>query len=302
MENIGDKVTRQILIAKSEKAAELIKAKNDPYYREALKLRDALLGNWNKLQKEAINEAIRKIVKGSGKLTKREFNKILKRLGKVLGVNMAAGVDTAVAEIMEKTYSIGQADVTQAAISFNLVDEKALTWLHENHLYWIGKHYDNALNDKIKGIADEIIKEGLGREEAGKLFAKKLGDEFSRSKYYWEAFSNHAVTRAREFGKTEGYVKSGTIVIEIRAVLDHRTSPICREMHGRKIEVSKLVKLRDKIINAKDPEAVKEIDKWRTVDDIKGLPDEKLPLSMAMPPYHFGCRTTTVKYITQTPI
>ncbi len=65
-------------------------------------------------------------------------------------------------------------------------------------------------------------------------------------------------------------------------------------MHGRIISVEEAVALRDALINAKDPEEVKQIAPWRKPEEIEGKPTRKLPKGMALPPYHFNCRTRTV--------
>ncbi len=278
-----------------EKAEIIVKAKKNKFDNLRRKLSNLLLIEWDKRSKEVLDEFLRELSLSDTNLTKKEINERLKRIGQILGVNFAAGVDTGVNKILFDTYRIAQTDQLGVIPKFNLTDRRALKWLHENHIYWIGTYYDRILNKKIKSVADEVIKEGLSRKEAGKRLKDKFKDEFKKSRYYWEGLSNHAVTRAREFGHTEAYVKAGIIEVEIVAVMDNRTTPICREMNGKIIPVKRMVELRDKIISAKNPEQVKKIDKWLDVKDVKGKDGEDLPLSASMPPYHFGCRTTTSK-------
>ncbi len=107
-------------------------------------------------------------------------------------------------------------------------------------------------------------------------------------------FANHVVTRSRESGRVDGYERAGVEYLQIRAVLDHRTSCICRNLHGRIIEVDKARRLRARLMDAKSPEDVKEIAPWVPCDGVKGKRSSELPEHLALPPYHFGCRTRTV--------
>lgn len=280
-------------IQSARRSIEILKA--DEYDKIAITLRDLLLAKVRYQQREALKDVLRYLGRNEGKITRAELKRILKRLENVMGINLATNVDGAVLDAVTDAYQTSQNEILGLYPTFSLVDEAAIEWQHTNHLYWIGEYYHSELNEKMKSLADVVVDEGLGREEAGALFRDTLR-EYSQQKHYWENLSNHITTRAREFGRVSAYEYAEYEYLEVVAVLDHRTSSVCRRMDGVKIPVSRAVKLRDKMIESKDPEEIKEIDKWYTYDELKDVPDEKLPLSMSLPPYHFGCRTRTVAY------
>ena len=59
-----------------------------------------------------------------------------------------------------------------------------------------------------------------------------------KSDQYWELFADQAIVRSRELGRISGYEQVRTKTVRFKAVLDGRTTVICRKMHGRIIEVS----------------------------------------------------------------
>ena len=143
----------------------------------------------------------------------------------------------------------------------------------------------------------------MSREKAGRLFREELGPTLGESQGYWERFANHVVTRATEFGRLDGYLAAGgdgtspISHLRVVAVLDARTSEICRWMHGRVIPVAYAAALRDELMRASDPEDVKRVAPWPRPGDLRGKATSELlqeNLGLAMPPYHFGCRTRTV--------
>jgi hypothetical protein len=69
-------------------------------------------------------------------------------------------------------------------------------------------------------------------------------------------------------------------------------------MHGRIIRVDEAVELRDRLMHARNPEEVKDIAPWFSPDEVDrkivGRRSDDLPNEVALPPYHFNCRTRTV--------
>lgn len=57
-------------------------------------------------------------------------------------------------------------------------------------------------------------------------------------------------TKSREIGRVTGYQRAGIQRVQIRAHLDERTTPCCRQLHGRVIEVQTLVDQRDAYFEA----------------------------------------------------
>jgi SPP1 gp7 family putative phage head morphogenesis protein len=197
-------------------------------------------------------------------------------------------------EIVEETYTISQEAIQKISPTFNLVDYRAMDWLEETNIYWIGKHYDSQVVDRLKKAGYQVIEDGLARDEAGKVLKELFTDQFKKSNSYWEGLSNHIVTQSREFGAIEAYVKAEVTQYRIDAVLDDRTSDICRYLDGTIYEVSKAVEMRDRVMSAATPEASIKIKKWIPYDAKKDDPPDKDLPDFAFPPYHFNCRSRSV--------
>ena len=95
-------------------------------------------------------------------------------------------------------------------------------------------------------------------------------------------------TRARSFGTVEGLVHGGIERLEIVAVMDERTSDICRELNGRIIDVADAVAVRDRLLDAESPEDVKLVTPWISADAAAASSSKDLAAQgVALPSFHF---------------
>ena len=105
--------------------------------------------------------------------------------------------------------------------------------------------------------------------------------------------------RARNYSRVERFSQIGITEVEIVAVLDQRTSPICKLMHGRRVSVETA---REFIKEFTDTDPKEVFDEFKStpkavVDsmDGKATADIVKNQSIKLPPYHpGGCRTTVV--------
>lgn len=120
--------------------------------------------------------------------------------------------------------------------------------------------------------------------------------------------AGHMATKGREIGRVTGYERAGIQKVQMRAHLDERTTPVCRQLHGRVIEVQTLADQRDAYFAASvrgDKLAMADI--WTMHGkgaDLSNVPTRDLS-GVGSPPYHYRCRTITVAYwetATETPL
>lgn len=268
--------------------------RKDKYDRLAAELQDVLLLGWNQATKDAINEVIRAI-KGREKFSREALNRMSRELSIRLGLRFANRIAAPLLEIETATYEVGMKDIIKIKPTFHLVDQRALEMLQRHNIFWVREFFDRQLGEQVEELGRQVIEQGLTREQAGQLYIDAFKGRFqSYSWRYWQGYSNHVVTRSREMGRIEGYVRAGVEFYEVRAVLDYRTTDICREMHGRIIPVKNGVALRDKLIAAESPEEVKEIAPWMKPEQVRGKKSSRLNIGLALPPYHFNCRSRTV--------
>lgn len=79
----------------------------------------------------------------------------------------------------------------------------------------------------------------------------------------------------------------------MHAVMDDRTSAVCRSLNGRVISVSHLTQQRDRILGAKTREQLKDAAAWPQPLN----PTTPLPANVGVPPYHYRCRTTLMAVV-----
>lgn len=269
------------------------------------KLLRILVDGWTDAAEDAVARAVAIVAGGAGDVTPEELAEVLDLVGQRMGPGFAAAVGPAVRESLEASYKLGRnlygRGGQRSSATFGLVDERAVGWLERDATYWVGGRYEKALSADIRaGAAAAILEGGLGRKAAGKELEKVLAgslldERVTGRKGYWEGLAAVVSTRARTFGAIEGMVEAEIEAFEIVAVMDERTSDICREMNGRIIPVSSAVAVRDRIMTAETPEDVKAISPWVSAPLAATKSSAQLASEgVCMPPFHFRCRTTVV--------
>jgi len=259
---------------------------------------ELLLVEWGNGSKAAVKKATALLNAKTGELTKREMAALLKIIPKSLAAKFVTPVAKKLPEIMTRGYKKAKKSL-QAKMIWEEIDDEATAWLYEHHMYWIGNYYDKHVSEYLSNAVAEGMTEGLGREAIG----NKLADFFDdypgvRNKplTYWRGFAANGMNRSRNFGLIQGYTDVGVKQLEVLAILDERTSAICRELNGRIIPVSRAAGQRDALMAAEDPEDVKTIAPWIPVEDVTGKSTRYImDQGVIMPPYHFHCRTTVVE-------
>ena len=266
-------------------------------------------------KKPTIRDLERRYIKICDGFTSREMGKTLKRLlrmvqgGEISASTMAVMLDTVketihaplddlveLDRIRDLAYEIGKDGVKKphgVVNSTELVDQRALEWARKDNKYWIGNHFED-IGDRLREKLPEYIQQGMGSVEAGEQLEQLFGAEYGRNKSYWRGFAASAINRSRTFGEISGYEEAGVATYEILAVMDERTSPVCKFMNGKVFKVKTAANVRDDIINSL-PEMVKTNHPWLSFKDVQNMTDEQLQAAgFVMPPFHFHCRTTTV--------
>jgi hypothetical protein len=212
----------------------------------------------------------------------------------------AAGVASAARAIgSAATASIGSAGAAIAllpasvGLSLSLADKRAIEIIGRQNLFWIGEHYNKEVKERFDRLLTEYFQEGLSRLK----FAERLKDTFGpwtkQESDYWEGLADHITRKTREMGRVSGYEASGVKYVKVVARLDFKTSRICRSMNGRLIPVAKMRSQLNRTMSANSREEI--LAAWGWLEDFHGKTSD-LPANVAMPPYHYRCRTGTVAY------
>lgn len=265
-------------------------------------LKRQLAGEWEGTADEVLDEILTALGTSSGVLTAAEVDQILASVAKAMGPEVfAPRVADEIRAAMTEAYNFGRITFAPTP-KYNLVDVAAKDFLTHNQTYWIGEHYGAEVGPRIaETVQQTIIEAGLGRQEAGNALKEIFDGEFGpKSDAYWQGTAASAATRSRNMGHVESFVEGGFAEVEFVAVMDERTSDICRTMNGKVFRVEWVVQQRDALLAATTPEEARAVAPWPKTDKdsmelLRSLTPAQLAASgILTPPVHFNCRSVLV--------
>lgn len=112
--------------------------------------------------------------------------------------------------------------------------------------------------------------------------------------------ANLSTSRLVSYGFLHGAHELGIRKYQLQAVLDERTSDICRELDGRVFEVDRALSYAERVLRTTDPEELKSIAPFlkgtkAAIKHLHETSDQDLQAQGVMvPPFHPGCRTVLV--------
>lgn len=184
---------------------------------------------------------------------------------------------------------------TKIATEFTVADERAAAWLRRDTMFWVGNAWDHKLGGMIAREARRLVGIGGSRKELGDRLRQKLDQRFARPQAYWELVGAAASVRARSYGAVSGMESAGVKTFRFRAIMDERTSPICREMNNRTWTIETARQHVDDMIATQSPEDVKDVAPWVAPSEVQGASDADLAsLGVLLPPLHGRCRSFIV--------
>ena len=233
----------------------------------------------------------------------QEIERIVGRAEEYLGMGLAEAARRPVWQAAMAAYRVGLQAVS-ADFSFTLPDMEALDALRGYTLFWVQNSYTRWLQDEMVSALDEYFTEGKTRIELAARLERFLTSKEPTMQGYFDLLADHNATRIAEIGHVTGYERAGVEYVEIVAVLDERTSPICRHLHGRIIPTSALSAQKERLLEAAKKLDMKAARKAQPMlsgaSEAAVLLEQKTSKIVAqgvgMPPYHFRCRTTTVAH------
>jgi SPP1 gp7 family putative phage head morphogenesis protein len=189
--------------------------------------------------------------------------------------------------------------------------QEALDWLVKHDRFWIGKVFPEHLSKDFRDTIVDGLNRGLGRKDIGRRLRESvLGKPGLPAKQeYYTRIASTSVNRARNWGAVFSLQTAGFTEYEIRAVMDERTSPICRFMNGKVFRVQEAVNQVERALSS-PPSAIESIAPWPRYDAKRGdhylsVDGSRRYLSgkssrwmanrgLSLPPYHANCRATYI--------
>lgn len=279
--------------------------KQEPGYshiRLELELAELLKSIWEEHVVRALGKAVER-VRAARENLENEVAAAMEVFREELGESLAAKSRSGLEKLLYAAYRLGREEIGQEAlirVAFDQQDRWTLDALNTHSIYWVGSYYDRFLGFRITGIADDLLRQGLGRKELADALRVQLGETLAEGYSYWDVLASAVIQRSRAIGGVNSLVAADVKSYRILAMLDERTCPVCRVMDGKVFTISHAVELRDRLLQATSPEDVKNIAPWITGDQLtldwlgRATPDEIAAKGMNLPPFHGRCRCTFV--------
>lgn len=271
-----------------------------PYEADLLSL---IYEGWIVATRRGLKSALTFIQEVSHALSQDDLQVMIEILRTEAGPAMAKEMRDGLLGLFDRAYKNGKAiglSTQIADVSFNLKDEVSVEWLVNNNSYWIGNYFDRHLSQSIANTVATGLEQGLGRDEVGNLlkgFFENYPGVGIKPQNYWSGLASSAMNRSRNFGLVRGYVEVGIAELQIMAMDDERTCPICGELDGKIIPVARAFSQVEQMIASETPDDVRSVAAWPSVDQIAGLDiSEIMDKGVVLPPYHWLCRCTVVSY------
>ncbi|MCA9557956.1 MAG: head morphogenesis protein, partial [Myxococcales bacterium] len=159
------------------------------------------------------------------------------------------------------------------AADFNALDKRIVRHLTSSQANFVRDEYgrrNEAFGERARQIVADGLEAGLGREDIARDLERAARDVIAgRGSFYWEVVAGSFVSRGRSFAQLSSYAEAGIDRYIIEAVLDERTTEICRFLDGKTFSVQTGLQTFDQV--EANPDAVKELTPWvRDGVDAKG--------------------------------
>lgn len=255
---------------------------------------------------KSVSELVDEFVKQNTKLAKKELEAQLANL--LIFINENYNIDKKVLKELvnskissmglsinpnnlEEIYAVLAGKNIAVNIVFDEIDIRAINAMR-NNFYWVGKEFNKDFTDRLKDIIESAFRGEVARSELAGRLKDEFASELKQSVRYFEGVSDHIISQNQNISTVNQARKYGVKYYKVVAVMDSRTSAICRSMNGRLIPAEHIERQCDNIMNAKDMASKKAAATWAKAP-YNGRSD-KMDSNFGMPPYHFKCRTEIV--------
>lgn len=276
-----------------------------------------LVNTWDGKRKEALRTAISMLssMPRESKVNERMVLAVEDAIAQVMMTDFGMDINKATRGMTEQSYRIGltesrgtgQAEVRDLGVNigFGGMDSRYEQVLNTQNLFWLQNHHQDGLGKNIMDMTATAMREGLTYAEYGAQLKTTFEESVKGSVAYYEKLALHSMQKVREIGKITGYEKAGATAYQILAVMDEKTSDICIAMNGKVFPLQQAIQTRDAMLSvdlAAGPEAakeyLKEVSPWIKESQIV-YNNDNVPIGVdgaftPFPPFHWGCRTTTV--------
>lgn len=230
-----------------------------------------------------------------------------KRLPAALAVTMNAEL---IRNWLEASYVKTSEGLIQAVGTATHRLPDSIKWFESANNYDYGNIYNSFRNDMLTAVRDafegkDSISQSI-RDRAAKAvnkFGDAMGSNLAENRY--RLVTENAVVKARNFSQILSMDEIGITEYQISAIMDQKTSNICRTLNGKVFQVKEAVKYVNDVFNT-PPDRVTSKFPWADQKDFPQTDAERNALKpgdlkalydsmpVKLPPYHAKCRTSVI--------
>jgi len=290
-----------------------------PYLERMLKVLDV---NWSNLSAADTDKVFTRARKVMNKL----------RLQEIMPTWSAKVFTTAKGVAKDSRKVVHEYMTARVGLSLNQVDIDALRAQAAQTGWFLRDQFgqrSDALTARGRAIVQQGMRHGLGQNWIAKELQRQLPDMWKKyGASYARVVAGVAVTRARAYSDVSGYRDAGIEYLEVQAILDERTTEICRALDGTIVEVDVVYNQQMRALEIDNPEDIRKVSPfmverkdpsgqqyietmngYRVADVVRsgmGRLDDRgefkfhrlgrdlTNVGVGVPPYHYNCRSTTV--------
>lgn len=237
-------------------------------------LTNALVGVTGPAEAKALRSALNILDVDWPNLSQAQRNKVIAASKKALGYPIKVNPPK-----VEKTLNVSGRGIYDGTVKdakaqyklniatdFTKTDEKVLQAVAFSHAHYVrdeyGKRQEGA-SIRAREIVTQGLEQGWGRKEIGKALEQGLtAYNLNRSRNYYNLVAGVYANRARGYANLTAYQRGFITHFTFEAVLDERTSEVCRALHGKRFSVQSAMESYTRVAEADEPEAVKSEQPW----------------------------------------
>lgn len=227
------------------------------------------------VDRRAVQKAIETLDVSWTEITAAEQAQIISIAAQALGVETGAKVwrlvDTrfkahAKLTIGKTKVSVGQQIDFKLNASFDQVDRNLVTQALKGQGFYVTSEYQQhaaLFSRRAQTLLAEGLEKGLRSDEIARdmgAAAKSVG--INRPKNYWNVTASAYTNRTRTHTQLVRYTEAGISRYEFQAIVDERTTDICRALDGKIFQVQNALASYQAVEDDKHFDAVKDHQPW----------------------------------------
>lgn len=256
----------------------------------------------NKTPEEIIDEFIKQHSKLAGKQLEEQLANLLIFINENYDMDkdtLKQLVDSKISALginvnplnLEETYKKLSLQGVSIGIAFDRIDMQAIESMR-NNFYWMRSEFNDKFQSRLMDITQKVFEGEIPRAQMAAKLKEEFSNELKMDMSYFEGVSDHIISQSQNIARVNQARKYDAPFYKVVAIMDSKTSDICRSMNGRVIPAQHLERQANAITAAKSMAAKKAAATWRN-EPYLGRSD-KMDTNFGLPPYHFRCRTEVV--------